>query len=121
MKFSQLTESRMDHFPEVVNLQFDPDRTDIFDIVHGLMPLIVKMSYCNMMDDKARHDKNAPLDEKDREEEGFKDFEMTTSTLRDSVDDVIRLLRERLDEVSTSDVQRAIKLEKSKFKVPLQD
>lgn len=106
----------MDYF-DIDKLQFDPDRTDVYDITSKLLPLLIRMGYVQLMHDKSKHD-SFNWDPKD---EGYEEFKFTTDELVDRVDNTVYHLRERLSDISTSDIIDAINLMKSEFKVPLKD
>lgn len=112
---SVLSESRLDHFPDVEKLSFDPDRASAFDVQHALMPLLVKMAYVRVMDAKAKHEK----DNWDPEDEDHSEFNLSTDTLAEKVEDVINDLVGRLEGIRSDDIIQAIKLEKKSFKTPL--
>lgn len=107
-----LTEGR-DRFDDVDVIKLDPDRADIYDIVSALMPTLTRIAYTYLIDDKERYEKTHRDEEDDP-------FEFTESELEDRLDDVIRLLRDKLDDQTSSDKMSYIKALAKEFKEPLQ-
>ena len=99
-------------FDDVEVLKFDPDRADVYDVAHGLMGLLVKMSYVNFLHSKAKHEKLYD-DEEDQK------FKFTAEELADEVNTVIDQLREKLADMNTKDILDAIKTVAPSFKQPL--
>jgi hypothetical protein len=99
-------------FDDVDVIKFDPDRTDSHDIVNGIMGVLVKMAYVNLLHSKEKHEKmyDDPEDEK---------FKFTTDELADEVDAVIGHVKDRLGDLSSADIKDAIKAVSSSFKQPL--
>jgi len=99
-------------FDDAEVLKFDPDRTDTYDIAHGLMGILVKIAYVNFLHSKAKHDKmyDDPEDSK---------FVFTTEELADEVDTVIDQLKEKLGDMSSKDILEAIQNVSPSFKTPL--
>lgn len=99
-------------FDDVEVLKFDPDRADIYDIAHGLMGLLVKMSYVNFLHSKAKHEKL--YDGEDDEK-----FKFTAEELADEVDVCIDQLKNKLGDMRTKDIMDAIEAVAPSFKQPL--
>jgi hypothetical protein len=107
---SNLHEGAMHWFADNTTLSFDPDRTDVYDIVHDLMPLLVKIAFVHLMEDKEKHDKMYH-DEPDNE------FEYTEDTLADKVQELAKAMCERFDDMSAADYVSAVNHTKTKLKV----
>jgi len=120
MKFSQfikstpiITESK-DVFPDVDVIKLDPDRADAYDVVQSLMPTLVRMSYVYLVEDKIKYERT----HKDEEDTPF---EFTEDALEERLDDLIKHIRNRLDDESSHDKKAAIDRLKGEFKEKLEE
>jgi len=111
MKLSQILESK-DLFLEVDVIKLDPDRADAYDVVSHIMPTLVRIAYCDMVHDKAKHDRM--YDEEDDEP-----YQFTADQLEDKLDDLVKLVREKFEDLSTHDRLSYIDKMKSEFKPQL--
>jgi hypothetical protein len=112
MKLSQILEAK-DLFPEIDVIKLDPDRADAYDVVSHVMPTLVRMAYADMVHDKAKYDRTF-------DEEDDKPYEFTADTLEDKLDDLIKLVREKFEDLSMHDRLSYIDKMKSEFKPPLE-
>ena len=102
-----LTESK-DFFPDIDVLKIDPDRADAYDIVQTLMPTLVRIAYVNLMEKKIKYDRT----HKDKDDEPFV---FNNDALEDELDDLIKFVRNRMDDLSSHDKKSYIDKVKTEF------
>jgi len=107
-----LTEAK-DVFPDVDVIKLDPDRADSYDVASAIMPTLVRMAYTNLYHEKTKYDRSH-TDEEDTP------FDFTISALEDELDDLIKHVRNRLDDQSSHDKKAYIKRLESEFTEKLQ-
>jgi hypothetical protein len=108
---AKLVESK-DYFPDVDVLKLDPDRVDVYDIVSNLMPTLVRMAYVNLCHEKEKYERTHTDDEDEP-------FAFTVDELEDKLDDLISLVRDRFDDLTSRDKISYIDRVKSEFKEKL--
>jgi|ERR1017187_1244334 hypothetical protein len=113
MKINQLFEAK-DLFPDVDVIKIDPDRADVYDIVQGIMPTLVRVAYTHLVDDKVKYNRTH-TDEDDIP------FEFTIGALEECLDEFIHNIKDKLDDISMHDRVTYIKGVSSEFKEKLDE
>lgn len=108
---SILNESKQFSEPDFITL--DPDRADSHDVVDKILPSLVRMAYVQFVDDKNKHEKRFGDDEEML-------FKFTADELRDRLEDLIGHVVDKLKDLSSKDLDRAIDSLKSEYKTPLE-
>jgi len=103
-----------DLFSDVDVLKIDPDRADVYDVVQALMPTLVRMSYTYLIDDKTKYDRANHPDDED-----YKPFEFDVNALEERLDDLVRSIRDKLEDLTAADRKAYINKVKSEFKEKL--
>jgi hypothetical protein len=112
LKEGLITEAK-DVFPDVDVIKIDPDRADPYDVVSALMPTLVRMAYVTLSEDQVKY-KRTHTDPEDK-------FEFTEDALEDLLDDLIKNVRNRLDDQSAHDKKAYIDRLKGEFKNKLEE
>jgi len=115
MKIVTLLESNF-LFSDFHYIKLDPDRSGLHDVVKQLMPLIIKMAYKDLWNDKQEHEQKYGPESND---EDAYNFEFTEDALVDKVEDLLLSLAELLSEVHSADIRAEIKRASSDFKYEL--
>jgi hypothetical protein len=110
-----ITEAK-DVFPDVDVLKIDPDRADAYDIVQALMPTMVRIAYTHLMHDHTKFKREHEHD--DPEEENQK-FDFNVDGLEERLDDLVKAITRRFDDMTSHDKAAYIGKIKSEFKEPL--
>lgn len=100
-------------FAELDVIKLDPDRTDVYDIIHALLPTLVRISYANMVEDQRKYNRTHASEDDER-------FQFTKETLIETVNDLIASLRKRFDAVDDKMIGDVIETIKSEFKTQLE-
>lgn len=117
MKISSLLSESM-LFSDFHEFKVDPDRADSYDLVDRLLPLIVKMAYKELYDDREKHEKK--YGPKSDDEDSY-NFEFTAEALGDKTDDLISTFTDKLKSVNSKEIQDTIKAVSKEFKEPLEE
>lgn len=104
----QLNEAR-DLFPEADVIKLDPDRIDMHDVTHTLLPTLARVAYVILSQKKIKYERTH-TDEEDEP------FEFTKDALEEEFSDVLSDLVERLNDVSMRDRLSVIDQIKSELK-----
>lgn len=112
-----LSEALEHQFKEKDTIVIDPDRDDSHDIVNKLMPTLIRMAYTHLVIDQVSHEKrHGP---KSDDEDAY-NFEFTKSELRDRISTLIDHVREKLDDITDSELDEDISRMEHEFKTPLE-
>jgi len=114
MKIREILTEAKDLFPEVDVIKIDPDRADVYDIVQSIMPTMVRIAYTNLVNDKEKYERTH-TDEEDIP------FEFTKDALEEEVDNLIKHITNRMDDLSSHDKSAYIDRIKSEFKEKLEE
>lgn len=121
MKITDITPLKITESKDLFDFEtvkFDPDRDDVYDVVSKIMPVLGMIAYKDLVLRKEKHDKIAyPFD--DEEDEANNKFDFSEEALADVLDDWIRHLRDKLDDLTTKDQKDLIRSLSRKFPHPL--
>ena len=113
-KSEQITEGK-DVFPDVDVLKIDPDRADAYHIVQALMPTMVRIAYTHLVHDNIKFKREHA---NDADEENLK-FDFNVDGLEERLDDLVKAITRRFDDMTSHDKAAYISKIKSEFKEPL--
>lgn len=105
-------------FKDYDELKLDPDRDDVYDLAHKLLPFIIKTSYADLAKAKEQHDRK--YGHTADEEDAYLYTDFNEDGLVQEVESFITSLTRRFAELSHNDIKDAIKAEAAKFPIPLE-
>lgn len=99
-------------------IKIDPDRADLVDIKDEILPIIIKLAYKQLVSDKAKFEKK--FGEYDENDPDSLKFEFTIEELNDITETLLLNFKEKLVDISSSDIKKIIKNLSIDFKFPLE-